>query len=298
VVEAELTFRVDARAGSPIAPVAVEPEPLPNGQTRYFGGQLDRSAEWAYRQELAKSFSLELRSHAWITCSLAWPRLAELVQRLQADVAAGLIELGSGHLTERIATETAECEWFILKPVADAHRADAMLRGFDVAGRYGGCPIVSERFREIVRAAGLVGVDFLWVTDESRFRAMQWYKAFATQPLGRGLDHPWFDPSALKGAGSFQWTDPEHRTGAWLFSNDQFKRGAGWGDPVKDALLKLFSPKALTVYTFRRVLRDNLPATDFAYVWDSNPGGRSALIGRLATFWCRAVSYARMSTRA
>jgi hypothetical protein len=267
-----LSFRVDAHPGSPIAPVRREPEPLPAGRRRFGGVPLDCSDEVSYRKQLADSLGLEIRHFAWINCELSWPRLPELVDRLKSDIASGLIQMGAGYSEERFDTSAPQCEWFKLTPAANIARADAMLPDFHVAGRYGGCPFVSERFREIAEAAGLTGIEFLWVTDESRFRANQWYRAFATQPLGRGLDHSWFDAATLEGGGSFQWTDPEFRTGVWLFKNDQFKSDAIDGNSAGDRMLRLFPPKALTVHSFRRVLRDSLPSTDFAYVWDSKPG--------------------------
>jgi hypothetical protein len=165
---------------------------------------LDGSAEVSYRKQLAESLGLAMRNSAWITCDLSWPRLPGLVERLKSDIEAGLVEMGSGYLEERLDTNAAQSEWFQLQPVAHIARADAMLPGFHVAGRYGGCPVASEQFREIAESAGLTGIEFLWVSDESRFRAMQWYRAFATQPLGRGVDHPWFDTATLAGGGSFQ----------------------------------------------------------------------------------------------
>jgi hypothetical protein len=82
----------------------------------------------------------------------------------------------------------------------------------------------------------------------------------------------------LKGHDSWQPEDALHRKGVFDFELDQIKPGAGFGVPVKDALLNCLlripptRPSRLLSHSFirspRRYLRQHLPETDFAYVWD------------------------------
>ena len=129
---------------------------------------------------------------------------------------------------------------------------------------------ISSRSKRIIEDAGLTGLEFTWVRDAGRYQAEQWYHAMATKPLGRGLDHPFFDPS--------KFVQPEYRTrwgtleewrfGVYHLKKPDFSQTASFGIPAADGLLELCDPNSLEVKGFRQVLRDHIPAADFAYVWD------------------------------
>ena len=67
---------------------------------------------------------------------------------------------------------------------------------------------MSEQVKALVEREGLSGLELLWLPDVGRAEAMQWYLPIPAEPLGRGLDHPWFDPSSLNREGR----DPNRAT--------------------------------------------------------------------------------------
>jgi hypothetical protein len=141
--------------------------------------------------------------------------------------------------------------WDLQRPV-EAMRpnlsvwADRMKPGVHVGG--GLDPVyVSERFREVVQANRLRGINFVWCKDIGKYRAPQWYYPVCDRCLGRGL-------------GEFE-VRPR--------------------DPGLQELLALVRKMELLrrpadCYTFKRYLRKYLPETDFAFtVRDVTSDGRS-----------------------
>jgi hypothetical protein len=129
------------------------------------------------------------------------PKLRELVRVLE-QLDKNMTWLDYPQFTQRlIDDEQTPVDWFILHPKQigelgfggslPSGRADRMKAGLHVAGMFQ--MFVSERFKALVEAHRLTGVDFLWVQDTGKYRVPQWYLALPREPLGRGLDHPWFD---------------------------------------------------------------------------------------------------------
>lgn len=222
------------------------------------------------------------------------PKLPDLVATIDRLRRQKVARPGSAHIEEWLEEdERMKLEWFVLSPTAEfdewpepqkkdfpalnrlevpTTKADAYKAGVHVAGGRG---FVSESFKELVEREGLAGVEFIWVPDIGKYEAPQWYLPVAAESLGRGLDHPWFDPSKFI---TSNWPDgradqpqePEWRYGvAGWFSSDQFRPRAGYDDPIKDKLLSMFRKGQLHVESHRRALRKHLPDTDFAYVWVS-----------------------------
>ncbi len=224
--------------------------------------------------------------------SSSLPTLIEVLEDLHAQKVARL----NGALEERVVDdEQAQVEWFLLDPQGPCdfgvgwdlrepdplppQKADRVKPGLHVLG-YSEI-FVSERAKALVEEHGLTGVELLRIPDNGRYRAPQWYLAVAREPLGRGLDHPWFDPATLTNLG-YQTRNPRSRHGQWGFGSDQFRRGVGFGEPVKDRLLAIALSMAgrrgsLGLRSCRRLLRAFLPSTDFAFVlWDAQQGPPSA----------------------
>jgi hypothetical protein len=114
--------------------------------------------------------------------------------------------------------------------------------------------------------------------DKGKYRAPQWYLVIAHEPLGRGLDHPWFDSKKMSGQG-FETTHPDARHGQHIVASlagFALKADAKFGEPVRDKLLALaksMSGRRLVIITCPIFLRDFLPSTDFAFtVRDSQSG--------------------------
>lgn len=200
-------------------------------------------------------------------------------------------------IEERLVDDDrTHAEWFLLEPEQESHLDQCFLPnlleqqvypfgnpahakpGAHVALWGIAEPLVSDRFKVVVEKHGLTGLEFLWVRDTGRYQAQQWYLPLPREPLGRGLDHPWFDPAkcvdeACKGL------DPRARHGERIASSlggFTLRSNASFGDPVKDQFLALaiaMSKKRMLVISYPRYLRRYLPSTDFAFTLDDRQYG-------------------------
>jgi hypothetical protein len=127
---------------------------------------------------------------------------------------------------------------------------------------------VSERFKAVVEAHRLTGIEFVWIRDTGKYRARQWYLPVCSRCLGRGLDAPWIDPGKLSGKGN-ETLDPRSRHGVLGAEPEQYKRDAGPDDPGVGKLLRLLRSMELLkrppdFESVPRFLRKYVPNTDFA----------------------------------
>lgn len=249
------------------------------------------------------------------------PALLSLVERLEALVCDDVVRVAAGHLAFRLEDdEGALLEWFELDPARTFPlRRSAPYQEFSAGDLPPGCHVasggthfVSEAFKRAVEQEGLTGLELLWVKDTGRYRASQWYEAMPVAPIGRGLDHPWFDRAAFeawwaRGGDTLAMTEraiaashgverlvfeasrdelPRRRAkaigkearrfGARVFDNRFFRAGAGFADE-RDRLVRLFVFEdllnSLRVSSPLVVLRRFLPPTDFAFSWGGLDGG-------------------------
>ena len=180
-----------------------------------------------------------------------------------------------------VADGTPPAEWFELDPkyegdlqtlvwnsedrVADyltflRLHADRMKPVNHVAG-WGPFVYVSARFKAVVEASKLGGIEFIWCPDVGKHRAPQWYLPICSHSLGRGLDHPWFDTKALD--------DPGQRCGIEYVRAELCRRNARFSHPrLKELATLLRSMEVLKrrpeVDSFPRYLRKYVPDADFA----------------------------------
>jgi hypothetical protein len=216
------------------------------------------------------------------------PKLSEIVgilQRLQKTKAAwmGFVEIDERFLD----VAKTRAGWYVLEPHEQSHLDACFLRsvneeqvypfgnaaaakpGMHVADWGPDSILVSERFKEAVVKHRLTGLEFLWVRDTGRYQALQWYLPLPCEILGRGLDHPWYDPAKSTGVG-FAARDLRARHGqriATSLGGFTLRSKSSFGDPVKDRLLKLavaMSKGRMVVMSYPRYLRKYLPRTDFA----------------------------------
>jgi hypothetical protein len=166
---------------------------------------------------------------------------------------------GFGYYEELIDDERTPVEWFIVHPIGNADgfeslswdlqepikednvhlrvRADRMKPGIHLGGAI--YPVyVSERFKAVVEAHRLTGIEFVWCRDIGKYRAPQWYYPVCRECLGRGLDDPWIDTSKLNGVGG-ETLDPRGRHGQSSDFPERYKRNAGPSDPLVKKLLSL-----------------------------------------------------------
>ena len=177
----------------------------------------------------------------------------------------------------------------------------------------GGIHYVSEAFKQAVEEEGLSGLELLWVRDVGRFRAAQWHEAMPVAAIGRGLDHPWFDREAFEAwwrtggdtlpliksviaasrggerkaleakrdallrSRAEAAAEEARRFGARQFDTRFFRKDAGFADPERGRLIRLFvfedRLNSLEVTSPLIVLRRFLPAADFAFSWGDWEGG-------------------------
>jgi hypothetical protein len=145
-------------------------------------------------------------------------------------------------------------------------RADRLKPGVHVAGTFLQL-YVSERFKAVVEAHRLTGMQFIWIRDIGKYRAMQWYLPVCSRCLGRGLDAPWIDAAKISGKG-YQTLDPRGRHGQTSAEPEQYKRDAGPADPTARKLLRLLRSMDLDkrpdeFESVPRFLRKYLPDADF-----------------------------------
>jgi hypothetical protein len=128
---------------------------------------------------------------------------------------------------------------------------------------------ISEKCKTLITNAGLTGLHFNWVPDVGRYQAPQWFHAMATEPLGRGLDNPLAHPAKVTLPDRMKdWYSYE----AWRFGQTGVARtnnvnGLTLGIPLADQIIGLSPSLEVSVNGFRQMLRQFLPATDFAYIW-------------------------------
>jgi hypothetical protein len=239
------------------------------------GDRLERDT--AFCRALYHRYGLKLFSVAWTAFDLlGWPRLPEFLREVELMTIARREPLGSAIVTETV--DPAESpEWYVVRADRPRHECQARPYPLMAADRVPATlnvmqdgVLVSERFKLAVERAGLTGLEFLWVADTGRFAAQQWYVAVAQHSLGRGVDHPAYDPRL--GTPTEVPTRASGRYAHGVFNFDSRYMNPSWstGRPEADRLLSLFGrtgPLDLLLYLARHVRREDVPSTDFAYDW-------------------------------
>src|SRR5438105_3404462 len=252
-----------------------------------------KEKEWDKEHEaILKGLGAKLTIRGEYEMEATQPRIAEFLKLLPQWRKAGARVNGYGLAEVLVDDDKTPVPWFIVDPTGhsnsegfesmvwdlqepildnDIHlriRADRMKPGVHVAG-WSPLLYVSERFKAVVEAHRLTGIEFVWCRDIGKYRAPQWYLPVCHQGLGRGLDHPWIDTTKLSGEGH-QTLAPRCRHGQSGASAEQYKPDAGPGDPLLKELLRQLRSMELRksppdFASFPRYLRKYLPDTDFAY---------------------------------
>ncbi|MHB0936750.1 MAG: hypothetical protein ACYC6A_10205 [Armatimonadota bacterium] len=242
----------------------------------------------AYSQAFIHSLGLKVHSGCWCTVRLDSPVIHDFIREARVRITRGeatfygLCQLKQ----ELVEDEKTPGEWYRLVSSTAIER-DRENNGIETCKAYKMPPnahiasgpgynqYVSAKSKAVVEEYRLTGIDFVWLKDTGKYRAQQWYIPVPLQPLGRGIDHPWFNAAVLKGSGSFQSQYPKWRTGVWTFDINQCKQGLQIDDPMYRELFDLFMlPRAFEQswtlkFTAAPIyLRSFLPTTDFAYTWD------------------------------
>jgi hypothetical protein len=202
----------------------------------------------------------------------------ELLKLLQeAQKAGGGIVVPLDLYEEVVDDEQLLTEWFIIDTeyTGDFNndhglvsvKADKVKPGVNIAGWRN--IYVSERFKNVVDKHRLTGIEFVWVRDNGKYRATQWYLPICHKPLGRGLDHPWIKISR-PGEEGYLVVDSKGRSGIDAGGGELLRSDAVSSDPLLKELLTLVqSMECLKRPPFLglsgRYLREHIPDTNFAY---------------------------------
>ena len=266
-------------------------------------GLVDEPDNYHEEQRLRDEFSAAIKpkldqldasdeSSDFIPACILTERTCRGLLALLKDVTAdGLMRLDWVSISETVdPADGSAAEWFIIKPetfmdidggaggLIDV-RADRV-KGRKALRRYSGAILVSAKFKELVERDKLTGIDMIWARDRGKYAAPQWYTAFGTESLGRGVDHPWFDPTTR---GEFkeeshrivQPADPQWRLGVRRFATSQVRSNLETDPSALYGLLQWLgqvrNKDNCHVEASVRVLRGFLPNTDFAYMRTAQP---------------------------
>jgi hypothetical protein len=251
------------------------------------------------REQVYEEFAPALASLDKHPSSTEYGDVYALTERTCRELAALLVrvrghkvaELGSSRLDVSLEMKAAErAEWFVVAPkttmeIDGAEGGLVDVRADRIKGReqlriYSETPLVSERWVAFAREAKLKGIDFLWARDKGKYQAPQWYTPIGTAFLGRGIDHPWFDPEtrgAYKPDGFMivQPTDPAWIIGVRTFDATQLRgklrTNPPWLATLLGELRQMPTRFGAEIRTPPCVLRGFLPRTEFAYLRVAQP---------------------------
>ncbi len=179
---------------------------------------------------------------------------------------------------EYVEEEQSSADWYLMEPEAEVEdmgsselgiplmKAARMKPGVHSAAIVGSAPFYSEEFKAFVEQKKLKGLDFVWLPDVGKYKARQWFLGLPQQMIGRGLDHPWFDPKKIKDS-TWQCSDPVWRTGVVHFEAAQIKGGIQIEGPMRELLQLCKQDWPTEIWGHPTYLKSCLPTGDFAYAW-------------------------------
>lgn len=242
------------------------------------GHRVDRAKLREFTETLWRELELPNDS-CWTEIDLDSPKLPALVARLAELKQADLVKPVRGTVKIKLVDTPEEpCEWFELFPQDKTHHignfdakadctADKAFPGVHVTAQ-----CVDEKFKALVEENGFTGLEFLWLQDEGKYAAPQWYLVTAQNPIGRGIDHEFFDEAKYIENNYIKPSGPAARIGVAYFDREQLKSPAPFPNPVQNELMALFPTNersnGLRFNTYRQFLKKFLPDTDFAYSWN------------------------------
>ena len=240
-----------------------------------------------FARDFVHSLGLKTFSGTWSTIELDSHVINEFVNKAKTLLLNKLGRFnGFSSLVQYIQEEDNETiDWYELRSdksmaIVDygeiiTCKADKMSPNVHIASGWSYNIFVSEKFKRVVETSGLTGLDFVWLKDIGKFQAPQWFLPVILKPLGRGIDHPWFDINTLRGPNSFQPTDSKFRHGINQFRAGQIKKDINIDSLHRD-IINFFDPEMLSIVSFHRFLRDFTPNTDFAFTWKEGDRDRKS----------------------
>lgn len=238
-------------------------------------GNADKWAE-VPRRAFCKEFNRKFERYRHDTIPLSdprWPEMLDWIEDLTKRGEGG-VGRGSGNglgiwwMEAPKPKPTDRTAWFPLctgrNEIRSPNRspnARHFVRREPGRNTWGFVLLASAEFKNAVDTAGLTGLAFLPLADWDG-----WWQVWATQPLGRGLDHPLVDPEKLVAR-----ADPDQpileprRRGepcAWI---RYLREDAQITSPTIARLVALGDDQWCRIAGPHRVVREHLPQTDFAY---------------------------------
>jgi hypothetical protein len=252
--------------------------------TFHFGLPNDNENSEEFSRSFNKSLGLKTFSGCWAEIDLNSPQINEFLIEVNKQREVRNAEfIGFCHLTQSLP-EDKEYEWYEVKSESslweyiDFYKYDNIdmenVKAYkidptaDVANGGFYNSYVSERFKALVENEGFTGLNFLWIKDIGKYEAKQWYTPVALSPIGKGIDHPWFDTSTLIGSDSWQPLNEPFRTGVYHFNNKQIKNEIKIENEITRKIIDLFEKVELTIVSTRKYLKQFLPNSDFAFYWN------------------------------
>ncbi|WCL50672.1 hypothetical protein [Leptospira sp. GIMC2001] len=114
----------------------------------------------------------------------------------------------------------------------------------------------SKKLKEFILDKEYSGIDFLWLNDIGKYEAKEWYIPVADIPIGKGLDHDWYDTNFLQNSKSNFVTSSDYRVGVNIFSNSEIKKKYKFQNKIYSSLFELFEKSELYIISMRRYLKE------------------------------------------
>lgn len=114
------------------------------------------------------------------------PFLPDLVEQLKKWKRQGRYR-PTGHVLFKLRQgEGIEWEWYELRPRKmidiDLQKFECVADRIPQSVQLYSCGRCSERLKELVHQHGLTGLEFVWIPDKGRYRALQWHYAYGSRP--------------------------------------------------------------------------------------------------------------------
>lgn len=205
-----------------------------------------------FSKEFYKSLDLQCFSGCWSRIDINSGKFTELTDKAKDlnkthnAIFKGIFQL------EQILEDSNDIEWYQLKPKASINeftkwtsingieyekiKAYLVDKNINIAHGIGYNHYVSENFIAICKKFKFTGIEFIWIKDIGKYKAKQWYYPIALNPLGRGVNNP-------------------------LDKTNKYKK-----------LFKLeeISESKLSIHSFRCFCKNEIPDSDFAFIWNSD----------------------------
>ncbi len=212
--------------------------------------------------ELFKRYRLK-RSSAFSRLLVTDPRGPTLVEEICTLQEARVARLRAAWVEEP-EPRFENSEWFYLLSGTSEWKSAKRARPGQHFGWRDGQQVCSLRFVELVRERGLTGVEFLPLEDKVYPGVDPWFEVYATQPIGRGLDHPLLDSAKHTAKLIGDKFDLTRRWGEPNVWQQYVREDAHFTDPFIRSLIAVWPPY-FRVGGHPRLVREHLPPTNFAY---------------------------------